>query len=71
MIACGEQFSWRPNGTAIELLSLNTSNSTALARISQRSGETVLEVATSATQKGLLKALVISTVLMMSGRTID
>ncbi|KAJ7164179.1 hypothetical protein C8R46DRAFT_1278231, partial [Mycena filopes] len=54
MIAGGEQFSWRPNSTAIE-----------------RSGETVLEVATSATQKGLLKALVISTVLLMSGRTID
>ncbi|KAF7344909.1 hypothetical protein MVEN_01653300 [Mycena venus] len=69
MIVSGEKFSWRPNGGFIELFSLEGSD--ALARISQGAAGVVLQVAPKAIQKRLLKVIVTSTVLLMSGRKID
>ncbi|KAJ7677387.1 hypothetical protein B0H14DRAFT_3684137 [Mycena olivaceomarginata] len=77
MIAGGEQFSWRPNGGFVELFPLaNSEASQPLARISlspsQGAGSLItLQLTPRALQKRLLKATVVSAVLLMSGRRID
>ncbi|KAJ7302557.1 hypothetical protein DFH08DRAFT_1089756 [Mycena albidolilacea] len=79
MIAGGEQFSWRPNGGFVELFPLaNSEASQPLARISlslsrsQGAGNLItLQLTPQALQKRLLKATVVSAVLLMSGRRID
>ncbi|KAJ7899006.1 hypothetical protein B0H13DRAFT_1623005 [Mycena leptocephala] len=71
MIVGGEKFSWRPNGGFIELFPLDKSDSQPLARISQAPSGTILQLTLKAIQKRLLKAVVISAVLLMSGRRID
>ncbi|KAJ6457689.1 hypothetical protein C8R45DRAFT_844244 [Mycena sanguinolenta] len=73
MISGGETFSWRPSGDFLELFALRNSNSDslALARISIEPGGVMLQLTPEAVQKRLLKVLVISTVLLMSGRKID
>ncbi|KAJ7839861.1 hypothetical protein B0H14DRAFT_2360972, partial [Mycena olivaceomarginata] len=77
MIAGGEQFSWRPNGGFVELFPLaNSEASQPLARISlslsQEAGSLItLQLTPRALQKRLLKATVVSAVLLMSGRRID
>ncbi|KAF8207457.1 hypothetical protein K438DRAFT_1575821 [Mycena galopus ATCC 62051] len=71
MITGGETFSWRPNGKFIELFSLNNSDPRALSRISYGPDGMMLQLTLEAVQKRLLKAVVISGVLLMSGRKID
>ncbi|KAJ6458829.1 hypothetical protein C8R47DRAFT_1028357 [Mycena vitilis] len=71
MIIDNEKYSWRPNGGCIELFAINSSDSRALARISQGAGGTILQLTPRAIQKQLLKVVVISAVLLMSGRGID
>ncbi|KAJ7302537.1 hypothetical protein DFH08DRAFT_794424 [Mycena albidolilacea] len=77
MIAGGEQFSWRPNGGFLFPLA-NSEASQPLARISlslsrsQGAGNLItLQLTPQALQKRLLKATVVSAVLLMSGRRID
>ncbi|KAJ7062116.1 hypothetical protein C8F01DRAFT_124565 [Mycena amicta] len=72
MIAHGRQFSWRPNGSSIELFPLEDSvGLNVLARISLGPNGTVLQLAPRALHLKLLNAVVISAVLLMSGRNID
>ncbi|KAJ7246167.1 hypothetical protein B0H12DRAFT_1021463 [Mycena haematopus] len=73
MISGGETFSWRPSGRFLELFSLANSDSDcpALARISHGPSGVTLQLSIGAVQKRLLKAAVISAVLLMSGRKID
>ncbi|KAF7373137.1 hypothetical protein MSAN_00521600 [Mycena sanguinolenta] len=73
MISGGETFTWRPSGDFLELFSLKNlnPNSPALARISIEPAGVILQLTFEAVQKRLLKVLVISAVLLMSGRKID
>ncbi|KAJ7657676.1 hypothetical protein DFH06DRAFT_1297710 [Mycena polygramma] len=71
MIAENEKYSRRPSGGCIELFAINNSDSRALARISQGAGGTMLQLTPRAIQKQLLNVVVISAVLLMSGRGID
>ncbi|KAF7297660.1 hypothetical protein MKEN_01389200 [Mycena kentingensis (nom. inval.)] len=79
MIAHNRQYSWRPNGTSIELFPLDNSlnaafalpSQTVLARISQGPTGTMVQLSPRALQLQLLNYVAISAVLLMSGRNID
>ncbi|KAJ7222135.1 hypothetical protein GGX14DRAFT_352965 [Mycena pura] len=71
MIASGKQFSWLPNGECIELFPLDSLHTQALASISHGSDGTVLQLTSTALRLNLLNMTAISTVLLMSGRSID
>ncbi|KAJ7055607.1 hypothetical protein C8F01DRAFT_1373537 [Mycena amicta] len=77
MIAHGRQFSWRPNGSCIELFPLNANsdstlpNVNVLARITLASSGPIIQLAPRALHLKLLNYVVVSAVLLMSGRNID
>ncbi|KAJ6617158.1 hypothetical protein B0H10DRAFT_1332276 [Mycena sp. CBHHK59/15] len=70
MTAGGQQFIWWVNGGCIELFSLDI-NPQLFARISQNMQGTVLQLTLLAIQQRLLQDIVISSVLLMSGRNIN
>ncbi|KAJ7455550.1 hypothetical protein FB451DRAFT_643425 [Mycena latifolia] len=71
MVAGGQQFTWRPNGGCIELLTLEKTAPQLCARISQGPSGTILQLTPRAIQSRLLQVVVVSAVLLMSGRSID
>ncbi|KAJ6600333.1 hypothetical protein DFH09DRAFT_1020947 [Mycena vulgaris] len=71
MVVGAQQFSWQPKNGSIELLSLDKQNPQLLARISQGPTGTTLQLSPRAIQSRLIQDIVVSAVLLMSGRSID
>ncbi|KAJ7088275.1 hypothetical protein C8R44DRAFT_649566 [Mycena epipterygia] len=71
IVVGGKQFSWRPNGGCIEMISLDNYDTQLFARISKSANSTILQLTPMAVQSNLLQVIVLSAVLLMSGRSID
>ncbi|KAJ7109607.1 hypothetical protein C8R43DRAFT_1161443 [Mycena crocata] len=71
MTVRGKNFCWTPTEDYIELCNTGVANPQLYGRISQSSSGTILELTSEAVRIGLLEVGVVSTLLLMSGRSID